>query len=208
MKEVSTALVAQGLVLLAVFIPTAFLDGITGQFFRQFALTIATATLISVFISLTLSPALAALIMRPKNQTEPGSAFGRAMAFAATPFRMFGEGFNWAFSHAASGYASLIAKLLKFSAVALAVYAGLLFLTYNRFNAAPDGFIPAQDQGYLITVIQLPPGSSLSRTDAVTRNVSDLIMKHPGVRSAVGHRRPRSGDPSPMPPTPRRSSCR
>jgi len=185
MVEVSTALVAQGLVLLAVFVPTAFLDGITGQFFRQFALTIATATLISVFVSLTLSPALAALIMRPKSHHRPRGLAARLWWIVTWPFRQFGRGFNWAFDRMANGYAALVRGMLRISAIVLLIYGGLLYLTYDRFDAAPQGFIPAQDQGYLITVIQLPSGASLSRTDAIARQASAMILEHPAVRDTV-----------------------
>ena len=186
MKEVSTALLAQGLVLLAVFIPSAFLEGITGQFFRQFAVTIATATAISVVISLTLSPALAALIMHHDGPDyRPKGVLRRAWHLMTWPFRMLGHGFNWGFEHFADGYRLIVRGLLRISVVVLLVYGGLLWLTYDQFGKAPTGFIPAQDQGYLITVIQLPAGSSLARTDAVARRASDIILKHPGVRDTV-----------------------
>jgi len=186
MTEVSTALLAQGLVLLAVFIPSAFLEGITGQFFRQFAVTIATATAISVLISLTLSPALASLIMRhdgPDHQSQ--GIFRRAWDFFTWPFRMAGNAFNWGFEHFADGYRLVVRGLLSVSVIVLIAYGGLLWLTYDQFGKTPTGFIPAQDQGYLITVIQLPAGSSLARTDAIARQASEIILKHPGVRDTV-----------------------
>jgi HAE1 family hydrophobic/amphiphilic exporter-1 len=186
MKEVSTALLAQGLVLLAVFIPSAFLEGITGQFFRQFAVTIATATAISVVISLTLSPALASLIMRhdgPDHRAQ--GALGRGWRAITWPFRKAGNAFNWGFEHFADGYRLVMRGLLKLSVIVLIAYCALLWLTYDQFGKTPTGFIPAQDQGYLITVIQLPAGASLARTDAIARRASEMILKHPGVRDTV-----------------------
>ena len=186
MKEVSTALLAQGLVLLAVFIPSAFLGGITGQFFRQFAVTIATATLISVLISLTLSPALAALLMRHHAADEaPHGVLARLWHMLSWPFRIAGHAFNWGFERMANGYSLMVRSLLRVSVLVLIVYAGLLWLTYDQFGKTPTGFIPAQDQGYLITVIQLPAGSSLARTDAVARRASEMILEHPGVQDTV-----------------------
>ncbi len=186
MKEVSTALLAQGLVLLAVFIPSAFLEGITGQFFRQFAVTIATATAISVLISLTLSPALAALIMRHHGPDHrPRGLIGTLWSVLTWPFRIAGWAFNWGFEHLADGYRWLVRGLLRVSLLVLAAYGGLLWLTQDQFARAPTGFIPDQDQGYLITVMQLPAGSSLARTDAVARRASEMILAHPGVRDSV-----------------------
>jgi HAE1 family hydrophobic/amphiphilic exporter-1 len=186
MTEVSTALLAQGLVLLAVFIPSAFLEGITGQFFRQFAITVATATAISVLISLSLSPALAALIMRHDGPDhQPQGLLARAWHMLTWPFRMAGHAFNWGFEHFADGYRVLVRGILKVSLLALAAYGGLLWLTQDQFGKTPTGFIPPQDQGYLITVIQLPAGSSLARTDTVARRASAMILEHPGVRDTV-----------------------
>ncbi len=186
MREVSTALLAQGLVLLAVFIPSAFLTGIVGQFFQQFAVTVATATAISVLLSLTLSPALAALIMRPHREPPPPRGIaGRVGRVAIWPLRAGGRAFNWGFEHMADGYRWLVRALLRGIVLVLIAYAGLLWLTWDQFNEAPTGFIPAQDQGYLITVIQLPAGSSLARTDAVAQRASEVILSHEGVRETV-----------------------
>ena len=185
MDEVGGALIATSLVMLAVFIPAAFLEGITGQFFRQFALTIAASTVISTVVSLTLSPALAALIMRPDSDAPATGMLGRLGARLAWPFARFGDGFNWVFERAANGYGAAVRGIVRVGAIALLVYGGLIYLTYDRFNAAPQGFIPAQDQGYLITVVQLPAGSSLSRTDAVARKASEMILKHPAVEDTV-----------------------
>jgi HAE1 family hydrophobic/amphiphilic exporter-1 len=186
MIEVSTALLAQGLVLLAVFIPSAFLTGIVGQFFRQFAVTVATATAISVLVSLTLSPALAALIMRRHGPPpKPHGVLGWARHILAWPLRMAGHAFNWGFERMADGYRWLVRGLLRAAVLVLVAYAGLLWLTYDQFGKAPTGFIPPQDQGYLITVLQLPAGSSLARTDAVARRASAMMLEHPGVRDTV-----------------------
>ncbi|MFY0310462.1 efflux RND transporter permease subunit [Leisingera sp. D0M16] len=188
MDEVSGALVAIGLVLSAVFIPAAFIEGITGQFFRQFAVTIATATIISVLVSLTLSPALAALLLRHKSgkRKAPRSAAGRFFAVLMWPFSRFGAGFNWAFDRMAAGYARLVRGLLKVSVLALVAYAGLIALTAYQFSRAPQGFIPDQDQGYLIAVVQLPPAASLSRTDTVIEEASRALLAIEGVEHTVG----------------------
>ncbi|MEM9684606.1 MAG: efflux RND transporter permease subunit, partial [Pseudomonadota bacterium] len=181
--EVGGALIAISLVLFAVFIPTAFIEGISGQFYRQFALTIATATLISAVVSLTLSPALAALILKPHDPDHKPSGF---MAVLSWPFRMFSKGFNWTFEKMSLGYAGLTRRLVRTTALVLVAYGGLMFLTYDQFQRTPTGFIPDQDQGYLITVVQLPPGASLARTDEVVRRATDIILQHPGAKNAVG----------------------
>ena len=179
MEEVGGALVAIALVLSAVFIPSVFLSGILGQFFRQFAVTIATATVISLIVSLTLSPALCALLFKP-HEAEParGSIFTR-------PIRAFFNGFNRAFEWTASRYGAMTARLVRVSALMLVVYAGLIGLTVFQFRSAPTGFIPQQDLGYLINIIQLPPGASLARTDAVARQVTKIVLDTPGVAHAV-----------------------
>ncbi len=184
MDEVGGALIAISLVLVAVFIPTAFITGISGQFYRQFAITIAAATLISAVVSLTLSPAMAALILR--GHDAEGAGQRGPMAVLAWPFRKFANGFNRAFDALSSGYGRLTGRLLRISAVVLLVYAGLLFLTWNQFARVPTGFIPDQDQGYLITVVQLPPGSSLARTDAVVRRATEIILSHPATLHTAG----------------------
>lgn len=178
MDEVGSALIAIAVVLSAVFIPAAFIPGISGQFFRQFAVTIATATVISCFVSLTLSPALCAILFKPHSRDErPGRL--------AQPFVAFFNGFNRGFDRLSSGYGRVTARLVRLSAVALVVYLGLLALTGWQFQRAPGGFIPVQDQGYLITVIQLPPGSSLSRTDEVVRHAASELLRIPGVAHVV-----------------------
>jgi hydrophobe/amphiphile efflux-1 (HAE1) family protein len=180
MDEVGGALIAIALTLCAVFIPSAFISGISGQFFRQFAVTIAASTVISCLISLTLSPALCALLFKPHV------AHGDIRhALLLRPLFAFFEGFNRGFAWLSDRYGKLTARLIRMSALALMAYAGLIGLTGYQFNRAPTGFIPDQDLGYLITVIQLPPGSSLERTDAVVRQATDIILGTPGVEHAV-----------------------
>lgn len=187
MQEVSGALVSIGLVLSAVFIPAAFIEGISGQFMRQFAVTIATATIISVTVALTLSPALSALLLRPKQKDQTKTGFlASVWKVIGIPFRAFGRGFNWAFDKLSQAYASAIRGILRVSGLALVVYFGLVFLTVFQFNRAPAGFIPDQDQGYLIAVVQLPAGASLTRTDAVIREATDLLLDVEGVTNTVG----------------------
>ena len=173
MDEVGGALVAIALVLSAVFVPTAFIPGISGQFYRQFALTISSATLISCLVSLTLSPALAALLLRPRGG-------GRRSLVGRIVGRFF-DGFNAGFDRLSNLYGTGVGKIVRVSALVLVVYAGLIVLTGVQFWRAPGGFIPAQDQGYFITIVQLPPGSSLSRTDAVVQRAIKDLLAIPGV---------------------------
>jgi len=177
--EVGGALVAIALVLTAVFIPAAFVSGISGQFFRQFAVTIAAATVISAFVSLTLSPALGAILLKPHQNGH------ERRPLLLRPMHAFFGGFNRAFDRLSSGYGALTRRFLRFTVVLLVVYGGLIALTFWQFGRAPTGFIPEQDQGYLITVIQLPPGSSLARTDAVVKQATRIILETDGVAHAV-----------------------
>ena len=180
MDEVGGALIAIALTLCAVFIPSAFISGISGQFFRQFAVTIAASTVISCLVSLTLSPSLCALLFKPASHAQQ-----KPRALLARPLFAFFRVFNRAFAWLSDRYGKLTARLIRMSAVVLAVYAALIGLTGLQFARAPTGFIPDQDLGYLITVIQLPPGASLERTDAVVRQATDIILKTPGVEHAV-----------------------
>jgi HAE1 family hydrophobic/amphiphilic exporter-1 len=181
MDEVGGALIAIALVLCAVFIPAAFITGISGQFYRQFALTIAASTIISAIVSLTLSPALAALFLRPHDgEVRPG-----IWATLSRPFNLFFAGFNRLFEKLSSGYAGLTRRALRVSALMLLIYAGLIGLTYFQFARTPSGFIPPLDRGYFITAITLPPGSSLERTDRVVQRASKLLLSRPGVANAV-----------------------
>jgi hydrophobe/amphiphile efflux-1 (HAE1) family protein len=183
MEEVGGALVAIALVLCMVFVPTAFIAGITGQFYRQFALTIAASTVISCIVSLTLSPALAALLLKGRHGTQPIGGLARTLGW---PFRIFAKGFNWSFGKLSDGYGGLTRRMVRLSFLVLVVYGGLIALTWHQFQRLPTGFIPDQDQGYLITVVQLPPGSSLARTDAVIRKASEIMLNEPGVAHTVG----------------------
>ena len=177
MDEVGGALVAISLVLAAVFIPTAFITGISGQFYRQFALTIAGATSISLLVSLTLSPALCAILLRPHEHRKPS----RLMAPVTGFFRLFNRGFD-AFSH---GYSRLVARVVGISAIMLVIYAAVLGAGFFEFRAAPTGFIPQLDRGYIIVAAQLPPGAAIDRTDKVLRRAVDIALDTPGVSGAV-----------------------
>ncbi|MEL6266355.1 MAG: efflux RND transporter permease subunit, partial [Pseudomonadota bacterium] len=181
MTEVASALIATSLVMLAVFLPVAAIAGISGQFFEQFALTIAASTSISTLVSLTLSPALAALLMRAPRTTPPTGI----AAVLSAPGRLFSRGFNAVFDRLEAGYAVMVKGILRIGIIAMIAYAGLIVGTVQVFNTTPTGFIPDQDQGYLITVVQLPPGSSLSRTDAVARKASEIMLDHPAVAHTV-----------------------
>ena len=180
MDEVTGPIVATALVLCAVFIPTAFISGLSGMFYKQFAITIAISTVISAFNSLTLSPALSALLLRDHHAPKDGltRVLDRLLGWFFRPFNRF---FDWA----SGGYSRAVARVLRVSAVALAVYVGLIFLTGRVFQAVPAGFIPSQDKQFLICVAQLPDAASLDRTDAVIRRMSDLAMKVPGVAASV-----------------------
>lgn len=182
MKEVGTALVATTLVLAAVFIPTTFIPGLTGAFYRQFALTITAATIISTIVSLTLSPALARLFLKPPDEDKDKKSFFSTLL---KPFDWFFSIFNSAFDKMESGYTALVKKLVRMGMIVMVVYAGLLGAAWWGFNAAPTGFVPDQDQSYVITAIQLPPGSSLARTDEVIRRVADIGLGIEGVEHAV-----------------------
>ncbi len=181
MDEVGSALIAIALVLCAVFIPTAFISGLQGSFYRQFAITIAAATVISAFVSLTLSPALAALLLKPHSHAPQQTLAYRLGA----PVRQFFAGFNWAFGRLSSGYGWLVGRLVRIGVIMLVAYAGLIYLAYHRLEVTPTGLIPQLDRGYLIAAFQLPSGASLSRTDAVIRNASEIILSRPGVQNSV-----------------------
>lgn len=177
MDEVGGALVAIALVLAAVFVPSAFITGISGQFYRQFALTIAGAASISLVCSLTLSPALCALLLKPHGEEKH--------YWWSAPIRGFFRMFNTGFDSFAAGYGWMAEKVVRFAIIMLVVYAGVLAFGLNEFRKTPTGFIPATDAGYLITVIQLPPGASLDRTDAINRKAVELALQVPGVSAAV-----------------------
>ena len=180
MEEVSGPIVAIALVLCAVFVPTAFIVGLSGEFYKQFALTIAISTVISAFNSLTLSPALAALLLKPHGAKK--DRFTLAIDFA---FGWFFKLFNRFFGRASGGYGKLVTHTLRSSVIALVVYAGLVGLTILGFSRVPAGFVPTQDKGYLVSLAQLPNGATLDRTEDVIRRMSDIALKHPGVQNAV-----------------------
>ncbi|MBX7104234.1 MAG: efflux RND transporter permease subunit [Gemmataceae bacterium] len=229
MSEVSGPVIAVGLVLSAVFVPCAFITGISGQFYRQFALTIAVSTLISAFNSLTLSPALTALLLRPKSELEAlprvafpilgavvgwqvisrglapwtldsgwvtilphlvGVWFGGLVGYWLGPrlnhlLGRFFALFNRVFHAVTVGYTTIVARLLRVSALVLVAYAGLLGLTWLGFSAAPAGFIPEQDKGYLLVNVQLPDSASLERTQSVMKQLEALARQDPATRHTV-----------------------
>src|SRR5437867_4051695 len=180
MDEVTGAVIAIAFGLSAVFVPTAFLGGITGQFYRQFALTIAVATLLSAFNSLTLSPAMCALLLQPEGAEKDwlGRLWDRL-------FGRFFRAFNRIFERTSERYGGAVGLLVRRPALALTTYALLLGLIVVGFRTIPTGFIPAQDKGYVIVAIQLPDGASLERTDAVVRRAGEVILATPGVNFAV-----------------------
>jgi hydrophobe/amphiphile efflux-1 (HAE1) family protein len=178
MDEVSAALVAIALVLVAVFVPTTFLTGITGQFYRQFAVTIASSTLISLLLSLTLSPALAARLLKPKSDHRAESGVMGVLHRA-------GGRFNETFGRLSEWYGHFTRRIAGAPKRALAAYGGLIAVTLALFWATPAGFVPAQDQGYALAAIQLPPGSSIERTDAVLKKAVAKLLKVPGTEAAV-----------------------
>jgi hydrophobe/amphiphile efflux-1 (HAE1) family protein len=180
MREVSGALVAIGLVLAAVFIPTAFVSGIPGIFYRQFAVTIAAAAMISLLVSLTLSPALAALLLKPHREAhaDEGPRWLRPVRVGAARFN---RGFDWI----SDRYGLFTARAVRMTAMLLIIYAGLLALTGWRLADTPTGFIPEQDQGFLIGVVQLPPGASLERTTEVLAKAQKIAFDTPGIVTAA-----------------------
>ncbi len=180
MSEVTSPIIATALVLCAVFVPTAFISGLTGQFYKQFAITIAISTVISAFSSLTLSPALCAVLLKEHN--APKDWFARFMENA---FGWFFRPFNKAFAWAGGRYSAGVSSVLRKSAVALVVYGGLVLLTGWSFSKIPTGFVPTQDKQYLVAFAQLPDAASLDRTESVIRRMSDIGLKQPGVEAAV-----------------------
>ena len=180
MTEVTGPIIATALVLCAVFVPTAFISGLTGQFFKQFALTIAISTVISAFNSLTLSPALSALLLK-SHHAKP-DWFARFLSFA---LGWFFRPFNKTFDLASRGYRWVVGKAIRFSVVALILYGWLVYEGWVVFNKVPTGFVPVQDKQYLVAFAQLPDGASLDRTDEVMRRMSDIMLKQPGVSDAI-----------------------
>ena len=179
MDEVGGALVAIVLVLCAVFVPSAFITGISGQFYKQFALTIAGATVISLVVSLTLSPAMCALVLKPHTEKEEEPKGLMA------PVKRFFNGFNYYFDKMSHAYGRFTAKAVRMVVIMLCVYGGVLALGGFEFRRTPVGFIPQMDQGYLIVVSQLPGGAAISRTDDVMRRAADIVLNIPGVEHVV-----------------------
>jgi len=180
MDEVSRPIIAIALVLSAVFVPVAFVSGLTGQFYRQFALTIAFSTVISALNSLTLSPALSAILLRPRGARPDRLTrlLDRLLGWLFRPFnRVFGRG--------SAGYSGAVARIIRRSAQALAVYAGLVGLTVLGFLKVPSGFVPTQDKQVLVAFAQLPDAATLDRTEAVVRRMADIALRQPGVTNAV-----------------------
>ncbi|MFN7562498.1 MAG: efflux RND transporter permease subunit, partial [Prosthecobacter sp.] len=180
MKEVTGPIIATALVLCAVFIPTAFISGLSGQFYKQFAVTIAISTVISAVNSLTLSPALSALLL--KGHHDKKDLITKAMdLLLGWFFRPFNRFFEWS----SNVYVGIVKRTIRLSIIALMIYGGLVWATMKGFQIVPEGFVPAQDKAYLIGFAQLPEGSSLDRTDAVMRRMSEIAMKQPGVKDAI-----------------------
>ncbi|MGI4838945.1 MAG: efflux RND transporter permease subunit [Janthinobacterium lividum] len=180
MSEVTGPIIATALVLCAVFVPAAFISGLTGQFYKQFALTIAISTVISAFNSLTLSPALSAVLL--KGHDAPKDRFSK---FLDASLGWFFRPFNRVFEKASHGYVGAVRRVIRGSGIALFVYAGLMGLTYLGFATTPTGFVPPQDKQYLVAFAQLPDASSLDRTEDVIKRMSDIALKQPGVQSAI-----------------------
>ena len=169
MEEVSGPIVATTLVLLAVFIPTAFLGGITGELYRQFALTIAASTFFSALNALTMSPALCALVLRP----------------TPTKKMIFFRWFDHFFDKSRNVYVALVKTMVRRSFLMMLVFAGITFAAWSGFTALPTGFIPTEDQGYAMYSIQLPDAASLERTQKVVKELSDTLVKMDGVKDVI-----------------------
>lgn len=180
MEEVSGPIIAIALVLVAVFAPIAFITGLTGQFYKQFALTIAISTVISAINSLTLSPALAALLLKPHGAAPDRLTRGMDRVFGG-----FFRRFNDLFARSGDSYVTGVRGVLAHKSVAMSVFAGLLLLTWFMFQVVPKGFIPVQDKQYVVAIAQLPNAASLDRTESVIRQMTDIGMKVPGVSNAV-----------------------
>jgi len=178
MNEVGSALIAIALVLCAVFVPSIFITGISGQFYRQFALTIAGATIISLIVSLTLSPAMCALLLKPHRESQHDYWWAR-------PIHRFFDYFNRAFDRMGLAITWLASRTVRRAALMVAIYVVIIGVGLNAFRTTPTGFIPQVDRGYIIVVVQLPPGASLARTDVVQQRVLDIAMQVPGVVHAA-----------------------
>jgi multidrug efflux pump len=180
MEEVSGPIIAIALVLVAVFVPIAFITGLTGEFYKQFALTIAISTVISAINSLTLSPALSALLLKPHGARPDALTRGMDRVLGR-----FFRGFNNVFSRSSTSYERGVRGVLAHKSIVMGVFIGILGLTWGLFQLVPKGFIPTQDKQYLVGLVQLPNAASLNRTDEVTRRVGDIALSVPGVRATV-----------------------
>src|SRR5207248_494836 len=181
MTEVGTAIIGVSLVLCAVFVPAAVIPGLTGQFFKQFAVTIAVSTVLSAFNSLTLSPALTPLLLRDHHAKR--DLLDKALHYLLGWW--FFRGFNWAFDRGTRLYGTAVGWLIRLAVLVLVVYGGLLLLTYFGFRGVPGGFIPQQDQGYLVVNVELPEGESLERTERVMERVANMALETDGVNHTV-----------------------
>jgi len=184
MDEVGGALLAIALVLCAVFIPTAFISGLQGTFYQQFAVTIAASTAISCFVSLTLSPAMSAVLLKAHKKHDPNEQHGFFYKLGA-PVRWFFHYFNAGFDWLSRSYGRVTSRLIRIAVILLIVYSGLIAATVYDIRKTPTGLVPQLDRGYFIAVIQLPPGSSLERTDAVLRKANEILLSRPGVAHTV-----------------------
>lgn len=182
MDEVTGPILAITSVLAAVFIPSAFLSGLQGEFYRQFALTIAISTVLSAINSLTLSPALAAMLLRPHHEAARADWLTRVIDRALGGFF---RRFNRFFDRASQAYVVAVRRAVRGSAIVLLLYAGFTGLTWLGFNQVPNGFVPAQDKYFLVGIAQLPSGASLDRTEAVVKQMSEIALAEPGVESVV-----------------------
>lgn len=180
MDEVGGPIIAVALVLVAVFVPTAFITGLSGQFYRQFAVTIAISTVISAFNSLTLSPALCAILLKPHGGKK--DAVERLLNGL---FGWFFRLFNRFFDSASSVYSRMVGRMIRLSAICLLIYAGLIVLTWLGFRTVPQGFVPPQDKGYLIVNLQMPAATAIGQTDAVTRRLIEIVGKERGVKHTL-----------------------
>ncbi len=180
MREVSGPIIAIALVLTAVFVPLAFISGLTGQFYKQFALTIAISTVISAINSLTLSPALSAVLL--KGHDEPKDLLTRLMD---RYLGWFFRGFNRAFRWGSDSYSGGVRRVISHKAVMMGIYLVLVAVAVGLFRTVPGGFVPGQDKQYLVGFAQLPDGATLDRTEDVIRRMSDIALKQPGVEHAV-----------------------
>ncbi|MCF7788260.1 MAG: efflux RND transporter permease subunit [Prosthecobacter sp.] len=180
MTEVTGPIVATALVLCAVFIPTAFISGLSGQFYKQFAVTIAISTVISAINSLTLSPALSALLLKEHHAKK--DILSRIIdVLLGWFFRPFNRFFEWS----SNAYVGIVKRIIRFSFVAVVIYFGLVWATWKGFDMVPTGFVPGQDKQYLVGFAQLPDGASLDRTEEVMRKMSEIALNHKGVKDAI-----------------------